>query len=91
MRAVLPALMLLGATLAGPSGAQPKTPTEAQCRDMVNGMIQTMKSAPMDKERDRQGAQAVIERAEKIVKDNRARGVSECESWAAIGKLVTQQ
>lgn len=71
--------------------AQNKTPTEAQCRDIVNGMLQSMKSAPMRTERDKQGATEVIGRAEKIVRDNRVRGASECDSWRAIGDLVTKQ
>jgi hypothetical protein len=71
--------------------AQHKTPTEAQCRDMVNGMLQSMQSAPMRSERDRQGAREATDRAEKIVRDNRSRGASECDSWRAIGDLVTKQ
>ncbi len=74
-----------------PAMAQHKTPTEAQCREMVNGMLQSMKSVPMRTERDRQGAREVTDRAEKIVRDNRARGASECDSWRAVGDLVTRQ
>ena len=77
--------------VAAPAMAQNKTPTETQCREMVNGMLQAMKSAPMRTERDRQGAREVSDRAEKIAKDNRSRGVSECDSWRAIGDLVTRQ
>jgi len=33
----------------------------------------------------------VIERVEKLVRENRKRGVSECESWAAIGRIVVNQ
>lgn len=71
--------------------AQQKQPSEAQCRQAVDTMLQTMKSTPVEKERDKQRAQAVIERAEKAVRDNRARGASECESWAAIGRIVANQ
>ncbi|MBZ0105839.1 MAG: hypothetical protein K8H84_09430 [Sulfuricella denitrificans] len=74
-----------------PVMAQQKSPTEAQCREMVNSMVQSMKAAPLERERDKQGAKVVIERVEKIVLDNRSRGTSECESWAAIGKIVTTQ
>jgi transposase len=74
-----------------PAMAQQKQPTEAQCREAVNTMMQMMKSPPVEKEKDRQRAKEVIERAEKIVRDNRARGASECESWAAIGKIVVNQ
>jgi hypothetical protein len=77
--------------VATPAMAQNKTPTETQCREMVNGMLQAMKSAPMRTERDRQGAREVSDRAEKIAKDNRSRGVSECDSWRAIGDLATRQ
>jgi hypothetical protein len=86
---VLVVCVVLAAAM--PVMAQPKTPTEAQCREMVNGMLQSMKSAPMRTERDKQGAREVTDRAEKIAKDNRARGVSECDSWRAIGDLVTKQ
>ena len=74
-----------------PAMAQHKTPTEAQCREMVNGMLQSLKSVPMRTERDRQGAREVTDRAEKIVRDNRARGASECDSWRAVGDLATRQ
>lgn len=84
---VLATMLLLSATAM----AAEKTPTEAQCREMVNGMVQAMKSAPLEKERDKEGARVVIERVERIVKENRSRSVSECESWAAIGKIVATQ
>jgi hypothetical protein len=77
--------------VAAPAMAQNKTPTETQCREMVNGMLQAMKSAPMRTERDRQGAREVSDRAEKIAKDNRSRGGSECDSWRAIGDLAARQ
>ena len=73
-----------------PVSAQQKAPSEAQCREMVNGMLQSMKSTPMRTERDRQGAREVTDRAEKMVRDNRSRGASECDSWRAIGDLVTK-
>lgn len=66
-------------------------PTEAQCRLMVDGMLQSMKSTPLETERDRKGAKEVIDRAEKVVRVNRQRGASECESWAAIGQIVVNQ
>jgi len=74
--------------LPGPALAQGKQPTEAQCRQMVDGMLQQMKSAPMP-EKDKKSAQPVIERAEKLIRDNRARGASECETWGGISKIVT--
>jgi hypothetical protein len=60
--------------------AQQKSPTEAQCREMVSGMVQSMKAAPLKNDRDRQSAKSLIERVEKVIQDNRSRGTSECET-----------
>lgn len=84
-------IILISLCLSVSVAGQQKAPTESQCKEMVAGMLEAMKFAPMKTDRDKQSAREVIEKAEKIVKDNRARGVSECESWAAIGKLVTTQ
>lgn len=70
---------------------QSKGPSDAQCRDMTNAMVSSMKSAPLDKEKDKQSAKALIERIEKLIRDNRAKGVSECETWAATSKIVANQ
>lgn len=86
-----PAVLLLAASLAlPPAFAQDKAPTEAQCKQMVDGLIQAMKNATL-KESDKKGAAEVIAKAEKVAKDNRARGAAECESWKAIGNIVTGQ
>ena len=58
--------------------AQQTSPSEEQCQQMVNNMIQALKSAQLETERDKKDASALIERTEKILKDNRARGRSEC-------------
>ena len=71
--------------------AQPKSPTEAQCRQMVSSMIQTVKSTKLETERDKKDAKALLERIEKILLENRARGASECESWGAIMQMATRQ
>ncbi len=71
--------------------AQAKGPTEAQCREMVNGMLNSMKSAPLERDKDKQGAKVLIERVEKLIRENRAKGVSECETWASISKMVANQ
>ena len=73
------------------ASAQSKSPTEAQCREMINGMVTSMKSAPLEREKDKQGAKALIERVEKLIRDNRAKGVNECQTWAAMSKMVTSQ
>ena len=73
------------------TSGQSKVPSEAQCREMTHGMVNSMKSAPLEKEKDKQGAKALVDRIEKLIRDNRARGVSECETWASISKMVTNQ
>jgi hypothetical protein len=85
----LAAIVAMALTASPPALAQSGTATEEQCRTMIESMLQMMKSAPMEKERDRQGANEVIERTEKMLRENRARGASECESWKAIAKIVT--
>lgn len=71
--------------------AQPKSPTEDQCRQMVSSMIQTLKSTKLETERDKKDAKLLLERIEKILQDHRARGASECASWGAIMQLATRQ
>lgn len=71
--------------------AQHKLPTEAQCRQMVASAIQDLKSTKLETERDKKDAKALLERIEKILKDNRSRGASECESWDAIVTMATRQ
>ena len=80
-------------TLAFAATAQDKPPTEAQCRQMTEFMLREMNPAQHEagKEKDRERAREVFERADRIVRDNRKRGASECESWAAISKLITRQ
>jgi len=82
---------LLALSLSAPSHAGYPAPSEAQCREMVDSMLQTMKTMPIERERDRREARVVLDKAEKIVRDNRQKGASECETWAAIGKLVVGQ
>ena len=71
--------------------AQHKTPTEAQCRQMVSSIVQTLKSTKLETERDKKEAKLLLERIEKTLQDNRARGATECASWDAIMQIATRQ
>lgn len=71
--------------------AQAKTPTENQCREMISAMVHSMKSAPLKAERDQQRAKALIDQAEKLIRDNRAKKVSKCVTWSAVSGIVTSQ
>lgn len=73
------------------ASGQNKAPTEPQCREMTNGMVNSMKSTPLEKEKDKQAAKALVDRVEKLIRDNRARGVSECETWASVSRMITNQ
>lgn len=84
-------LFVVFALAIAPASAQHKVPTEAQCREMVNSMLQTMRTVPVERESDRLRAREIAERAEKVVRDNRARGASECDSWGQITNIVTRQ
>jgi len=95
MTAARAALSLVTAAFAFPSAAQDradtyKPPTEAQCRAMVEDMRQTMKSLSPPGKPDK-GAEALLAKVEKAVAENRARGKSECDSWAYIMKTATNQ
>ena len=70
--------------------AQHKTPTEAQCRQMVSDMIQTLKSTKLETERDKKDAKLLLEHIEKNLQDNRARDANECASWDAIMQISTR-
>lgn len=91
MKSALATVMLamsLSTTVFTTGSASAQGMTEAQCRLMIDTMLERMKTTPMPNERDRQGAQAVIDRVDRLVRDNRARRVAECETWAAFSKIL---
>ena len=71
--------------------AQHKSPTEAQCRQMVASMIQTLNSTKLETDRDKRDARVLSERIEKILQEHRARGASDCATWEAIVHMATRQ
>lgn len=75
------------------SNAQHKAPTDAQCKQMTEHMLGVMKAMPkqVEKEKERKDALVLYERAEKIVKEGRAKGATECETWSVINKLIVNQ
>jgi len=81
------ALLAIAFPLA--ASAETKQPTEAQCRQMVDQMVQTMKDKPPPGQRDKD-VDALVARVEKTVKENRAAKKSECDSWAYIVNAVTK-
>jgi hypothetical protein len=71
--------------------AQHKSPTEAQCRQMVASMIEAVKSTTLETARDKKDARVLLERIEKTLQEHRARGASDCAAWDGIGKMATRQ
>ena len=84
-RCLLP-LLLLGAL---PVQADTAMPSEAQCRQMVESMLRTMRATPIPPDDSR--GRAVVAEAERIVRDTRARGAGDCAAWDQIGRLVVNQ
>jgi len=85
------AALAIATSTAIPAMAQYKPPTEAQCRGLVDVMLKTMRSTPLNTEKEKRDGRALLERVEKLVTANRAGGKSECESWTAINNIVSKQ
>jgi len=92
MKTAISALVAVALALASAgAGAQQKAPDQAQCQAMVGAMLESMRSTPLAKQKDRKASRELTERVERMVQENRARGVAECETWAAISKAVVNQ
>ncbi|MBL0075111.1 MAG: hypothetical protein IPP41_03915 [Rhodocyclaceae bacterium] len=76
---------------SGSAFAEYKSPTEAQCREMVTGMLQVMRSTPLQNDNEKRQHRELMERVEKVVNDNRSRPGSDCETWAAMSKIIATQ
>ncbi|QJR12659.1 hypothetical protein DSM104443_03751 [Usitatibacter rugosus] len=87
MRISAYALLAIAFPLA--ASAETRQPTEAQCRQLVGQMVQTMRTTPPPAQRDKD-ADALLARVEKTVQENRAARKSECDSWAYIVNAVTK-
>lgn len=87
--------MLAAALLFASAGtsAQQKTPSQIQseCQAMVGARLEAARSDPVVRQRDRRAARDLIEKMDRLVQENRARGVAECETLAALNKLVARQ
>lgn len=83
-------LLSLPLVAALPTWAEHKMPTEAQCKQMTEGMLNVMRTTPpkLEKEKDRKDALAFLARAEKIVSEGRAKNSTECEIWSGVSKLI---
>lgn len=84
--------LVVGAYFAAlPAVADPPIASQAQCSSMVDGLVQAIKEAPMEEPKDKQRAAKIIQRMETTVRENRARGVKECDTWIELGKIVSSQ
>ncbi len=86
MRLALAALLLL-LPLARAARAQ----TAPQCREATDQALAAFKSAlPEMSERDRAGAEALVDELERLIKDSRARSVDECVIWQELNRRVVR-
>ena len=78
---MLPLLLLLAVS----AGAQ----SAAQCREANEQAIAAFKATlPEMPEHDRDGAEALIDELERLIKESRAQGVDECVIWQEINRRV---
>jgi hypothetical protein len=83
----LSAFSLLAIAFPLVASAETKQPTEAQCRQLVDQMVQTMRTTPPPAQRDKD-VDALLARVEKTVTETRA--AQKCDSWAYIVNAVTK-
>lgn len=88
-----PALLaaLLSACAIVPAAAQHRSPDAAQCRQMVDVMVRTVKSTHVERPQEKERHRALIEQMDQLIRDHRARGLGDCDTWAAISKMMTRQ
>lgn len=88
-----PALLitLLAACAVAPALAQQRSPDAAQCRQMVEAMVHTVKSTPVERPPEKARQRALVEQLDQLVRDHRARRVDACDTWAAISRMMTRQ
>lgn len=64
---------------------------QPRCREAIESMLNMMKSTPLDKPRDIERNRELIAVVEKMLADNRGRGVDECRSWADFSRILANQ
>jgi hypothetical protein len=64
---------------------------QARCRQAIDMMLRTIRDTPLERPRDVEDAGKVIARVEKMLADNRSRGVDDCTSWGELGRIVAHQ
>lgn len=64
--------------------AQANQPDEKNCTQAIAAAQQQLQAMPATTPRDKQDLQQLQSSQEKIIADNRRRGVSECQTWSQI-------
>ncbi len=99
---LLAALAMTASTFIAPASAEPPPCREAspqacheqqenRCRSAIESMLQTMKATPLKSERESKDVAELITRVEKMLSDNRSRGIEECRSWGDLNHIVVHQ
>lgn len=84
-------LVTLAAYTSLEVSAENRQPSEAQCTQMINSMSQMIASTPLTTEKEKRDHALLTDKLDQLLRENRRKKVSECESWAAINKIITQQ
>lgn len=69
--------------IALPAVAAP-LPDERNCTQAIALAQKTLKEMPAKSTRDKEGLQQLTEKQEKLITENRSKGVSECEIWRQV-------
>lgn len=86
IRRILPCLALI---VLPAFAAQP--PNEDNCRRAIEMARQKLSEYKADTPRDKQDLQNIKDRQEKLIADNRRKGVNECTTWSQVMGLAFNQ
>lgn len=66
-------------------------PDEKQCAQAIAAAQRTLNEMPAKTAREKEDLQRLKERQEKLIADNRSKGVGECRTWTQVMGLATNQ
>lgn len=89
------ATLALALALAAPlAPAQSQPPTEAQrrgCRQAADQAVEQLKRIPPANAREKADKEALQARIEKLIAQNRAKGVDDCVTWSQVMGIAFNQ
>ncbi len=64
---------------------------QARCRQAIDMMLRHMRNTPLERPRDVEDVGKLIAKVERMLADNRSKGVDDCTSWSEFGRIVANQ